>query len=484
MLSLQVFLIGWPFVNLSEMYFLKIMNTLTKDKKIQIDLGCGPVASPGFIGVDRFVLPGVGIAADLNRPLPFADNVVDLLFASHSLEHIDDLMFTLNEVYRVCKHGAQVCIVAPYYQQSLNFANPYHKQVFNEHTPRFWTNYHNVPIEKDEYDHPASYLWGLAESDNSTAQIDMRIVRMEFFYYPEYQNLSADEQRVARKKYLNVCDQIMYNLVVVKEDIEDIEMAKLTQETDLYEPPYVTIRKMREETEKRLDVYRQSLADIEQKLSQTGQKLSQAELELSQSQLELSQAGQKLSQNKSRSLNVVNELAGMRESRISRLMERFRRSDLLALLNPAFQQFLDDSYIFQNVKGYLLRPSVNFQKVEYLSYRLKLNRPGLCGIWIAPLLDIPLQQGVVGVELVSPENKIVLQQVVSVDELREDMPGHFSFEPVLGTQKGVWEIRIFARAVEGPIRLVEWRQYAWGGMGRLKTRAFFGFDFSKSQTRI
>jgi len=234
---------------------------------------------------------------------------------------------------------------------------------------------------------------GLAESDNSKAQIDIRILRMEFFYYPEYQDLSADEQRVARKKYLDVCDQIMYNLVVIKEDIEDIEMAKLTQETDLYEPPYVTIRKMREETEKQLDVYRQSLADIEQKLSQTGQKLSQAELELSQAQLELSQAGQKLSQNKSRSLNVVNELAGMRESRISRLMERFRRSDLLPLLNPAFQQFLDDSYLFQNVKGFLLQPSVNFQKVEYISYRLKLNRPGLCGIWIAPLLDIPLQQG-------------------------------------------------------------------------------------------
>jgi len=46
------------------------------------------------------------------------------------------------------------------------------------------------------------------------------------------------------------------------------------------------------------------------------------------------------------------------------------------------------------------------------------------------------------------------------------------------------EIRIFARAVEGPIRLVEWHKYAWGSLGRLKTRAFFGFDFSKTQTKI
>jgi hypothetical protein len=130
------------------------------------------------------------------------------------------------------------------------------------------------------------------------------------------------------------------------------------------------------------------------------------------------------------------------------------------------------------VKGFLLQPSANFQKNGYLGYRLELNRPGLCGIWIAPLLDIPLQQGVVGVELVSPENKIVVQQVISVSDLQVDMPGHFIFDSVFDTQQGAWEIRIFARDVEGPIRLVEWRKYALGGLGRLKTRAFFGFDFS------
>jgi ubiquinone/menaquinone biosynthesis C-methylase UbiE len=485
---------------------LRDMNTLTENNKIQVDLGCGPVTSPGFIGVDRFVLPGVGIAADLNKPLPFADNAVDLLFASHSLEHVDDLMFTMNEIYRICKHGAQVCIVAPYYQQSLNFANPYHKQIFNEHTPRFWTNYHNVPIEKAEYDHAASYLWGLAESDNSTARIDMRILKMEFFYYPEYQNLSADEQRVARKKYFDVCDQIMYNLVIVKEDIEDVEMVKLSQEMDLYEPPYVTIRKLREETKKQIDTYRQSLVDVEQELETGRQELEtkqqeletkqqeletkQQELETKQQELETKQqelidikAGvillqENLNRFKSRSLNVVNELAGIRANRLSRFTNRFRRFNLLPLLNPAFQRFLDDSYLFQNVKGFLLQPSMNLQRAGYSGYRLEFNRPGLCGIWFAPLLDIPLQQGVIGIELVSPENKIILQQVLSVGDLREDMPGHFVFDPILDTQQGTWEVRLFVRDVEGPLRLAEWRKYSLGGFGKLKTCAFLGFDFS------
>jgi len=495
------------------------MNTITKNKRIQVDLGCGPVASPGFIGVDRFILPGVGIAADLNKPLPFADNAVDLLFASHSLEHIEDLPFTMSEIYRVCKHGAQVCIVAPYYQQSLNFANPYHKQVFNEHTPRFWTNYHNVPIEKAEYDHTASYLWGLAESDNSTARIDMRILRMEFFYYPEYRNLPFNEQRVARKKYLDVCDQIMYNLVVIKEYTQDFEMAKLTREVDLFEPSYVTIRKVQEKTIRQLlGMYRQSLADSEQILNRAEQELinikskfilpkgrslnvvnelirkfrEQTEKQfdiyrqsLTGSKQILAQTEQEFINIKSdftslnaRSLNVVNELDGMRESRISRLVGRFRRFDLLQSLNPIFQQFVDDSYIFQNVKGFLLQPSVSLQKVDFLSYRLEFNRPGLCSVCFAPLLDVPLQHGLMGIELVSPENKIIVQKTISINDLKGDTPGRFIFEPILDTQQGLWKIRIFARDIQGPLRLVEWRKYSWGGFGKLMTKAFLAFDFS------
>jgi len=353
-------------------------------------------------------------------------------------------------------------------------------------------------------------------------------------------------------------------------------MANLTQAMDLYEPPYITIQKLREQTEKQLDSYRQYAADIEQKLDQAEQKLgmTKQELETTQQKLgiteqelkttqqklgiaeqelettrhelgvteqklettqqklgmaeqklgttqqklgvteqklettqqKLGMAEQKLGTTqqklgmaeresldiksrvvllqknldgiKTRSLNAVKELDGMRESRISKLVGRFRRFDLLRMLNPAFQQFLDDSYLFQNLKGFLLQPSVNLQKVEYIAYYLEFNRPGLSSIRIAPLLDIPLQQGILGIEIVSPENKIILQQVVSVNDLGEDSPGHFIFTPIPGTRQGIWEIRMFARAVEGPIRLVEWRRYSLGGLGRLKTRAFFGFDFS------
>ena len=77
---------------------------------IKLDLGCGRAKSPGFIGVDRFALPGVDLVVDLNKRLPFEDDSVDLISASHSLEHIENLMATMSELYRVCKHGAQICV--------------------------------------------------------------------------------------------------------------------------------------------------------------------------------------------------------------------------------------------------------------------------------------------------------------------------------------------------------------------------------------
>jgi ubiquinone/menaquinone biosynthesis C-methylase UbiE len=227
----------------------------------------------------------------------------------------------------------------------------------------------------------------------------------------------------------------------------------------------------------KLNQAKQRLFQSEQKLNQTTQELFHRGRELVNRNLEILRHQQKFHHLEARSLHAVNELNGLRESRVSRILNRFRQLDLLPILNPVFQQFVDDTYIFQNNTGFLLQPSLNLQKIDFLGYNLEFNRPGLCGIWIAPLLDIPLSHGWIGIEIVSPQNKIILQQVSPVEELREDMPCHFVFPSIEETKQGVWKIRVFSRDLDGPIRLAEWRKYAWRGFGRLKTRAFFAFDF-------
>lgn len=215
---------------------------------LKVDLGCGPNKPVGFVGIDRFCMPGVDIVADLNKQLPLASDTVDLLYASHSLEHVNDLMFTVREIFRVCKHGAQVCIVAPYYEQKLNLANPYHISAFNEHTPRFWTDYPEAPLETSEFIHPHASSWGLSRSDHSDPGVDLRLARMEFFYFPEYRDLSPKQQRELRQQRFDVCDQIMYHLIVWK---SEHDLANATYSAHLsafepFEPNYIKERKAKE----------------------------------------------------------------------------------------------------------------------------------------------------------------------------------------------------------------------------------------------
>ncbi|KAA0232146.1 methyltransferase domain-containing protein, partial [bacterium] len=72
-------------------------------RKVAIDLGCGYRKHAGAIGIDIARIPQVDVLADATRPLPIRDSSVDAVYASHLVEHLDDLMAFMGEVWRVCK---------------------------------------------------------------------------------------------------------------------------------------------------------------------------------------------------------------------------------------------------------------------------------------------------------------------------------------------------------------------------------------------
>lgn len=203
-----------------------------------VELGCGRKKTPGYIGIDRFPLPGVDIVADLNEGLPLEDNSIDIVYASHSLEHLNDISNIMSEIYRICKHKAIVHIRAPYFMTSLNIANHYHKLIFNEDTFRLFTNYPTKMVDAEEYYCPQAREWGQGQSDNSSMKIEFTMLKMEFFYYKEYSHLTEQEKRRARRAFSNVCDQIYYVLAVNKEEkpLTDDECRKLLSRAKGLEP--------------------------------------------------------------------------------------------------------------------------------------------------------------------------------------------------------------------------------------------------------
>lgn len=167
--------------------------------------------------MDRFVLPGVDVVADLDASLPFGNDIFDEICANHSLEHVADLGRTLAEIWRVGRPGARLTVVAPYWAQAGNVVNPFHRHHFSEHSPRFWTDSPRAPLPLFEFAHPPQgSVWGLASSDNSAPPFDLRCVGIEFLYFEEFWGLEPEELAGLRRRLLEVCEQIVFRLVVFK----------------------------------------------------------------------------------------------------------------------------------------------------------------------------------------------------------------------------------------------------------------------------
>lgn len=124
-------------------------NKTSKSKKeqfIYLDLGCGEnkqnvesLFAQGVITVekkDNAVVKGVDLYSksadvkwDLTKfPYPFKDNSIDGIFTSHFLEHLDgnQRIKFFNELYRICKTGARVKHIHPYYKSDRAVQDPTH----------------------------------------------------------------------------------------------------------------------------------------------------------------------------------------------------------------------------------------------------------------------------------------------------------------------------------------------------------------------
>lgn len=102
---------------------------------LRLDLACGEIKKEGFVGVDIAPLPGVDIVHDLAKfPWPFQDQSVDEVIVSHYVEHAPDLIAFMNELYRITKPGAKVCITGPYYSSIRCWQDPTHVQALSEET--------------------------------------------------------------------------------------------------------------------------------------------------------------------------------------------------------------------------------------------------------------------------------------------------------------------------------------------------------------
>jgi SAM-dependent methyltransferase len=108
-----------------------------------LDVGCGRNKLPGAIGIDRNPASRADVLCDLDRtPYPFAGGVFDRVRAVHVIEHVSDVIRTMEEFHRLLAPGGRLEVVTPHYSDFSSFCDPSHRWHLTSFSFRYFGERH------------------------------------------------------------------------------------------------------------------------------------------------------------------------------------------------------------------------------------------------------------------------------------------------------------------------------------------------------
>ena len=97
-----------------------------------LDIGCGNNKIKNAIGLDIDKNTQADIVWDLDKyPYPIEDNEFDKVYAKHIIEHVDDPIEFMKEVYRIIKPNGTCFIETPHFSCYVAYSEPQHKRYFS-----------------------------------------------------------------------------------------------------------------------------------------------------------------------------------------------------------------------------------------------------------------------------------------------------------------------------------------------------------------
>lgn len=130
---------------------MKILNqNLEKDlaegRSVKLDLGCGLSPRRGFYSVDQIVMDGVDVVADLNKPLDLLPNdCCDYIYSCNCLEHVQELLPLMREIYRIARPGGTIEIIVPHFSNVYGYSDPTHVRFFGLYSMYYFVSQENQP---------------------------------------------------------------------------------------------------------------------------------------------------------------------------------------------------------------------------------------------------------------------------------------------------------------------------------------------------
>lgn len=105
-----------------------------------LHLGSGEKYDPLAVNVDLVAATRPDIVHDLDvRPWPLPDNRFSEVRAYDVIEHLDDVVATMEEIHRVCGNGAVVKITVPHFSCCNAFTDITHRHYFSSRSFDYFT---------------------------------------------------------------------------------------------------------------------------------------------------------------------------------------------------------------------------------------------------------------------------------------------------------------------------------------------------------
>ena len=100
------------------------------NKGMILDVGCGKrKAEPGAIGIDMSPESAADHVWNLDcYPWPLPDGAFERIHMSHVIEHLEDPMRAMAEIYRVARDGADVFVTTPHFSSHNSYTDPTHRR--------------------------------------------------------------------------------------------------------------------------------------------------------------------------------------------------------------------------------------------------------------------------------------------------------------------------------------------------------------------
>lgn len=104
------------------------INNRDLTKLTKLNLGAGDDIRRNWFNHDQIDGPGIDCAFDLNEtPYPLEDNMFELIYASHVLEHVTEIFSSLEEINRILKNDGLLIIRTPHYSSNCCYGDLSHR---------------------------------------------------------------------------------------------------------------------------------------------------------------------------------------------------------------------------------------------------------------------------------------------------------------------------------------------------------------------